>query len=256
MEKLQHAAKSGFEEVQHVSHWIKSNLPSLKLAKDIDFSSTENDCFSQQLLPTNQLKSEYSALKTTGDGNCLFRAASILACGDEERHDEMRVRAVVELACNSQFYLDDRDISARIQVQEQLIYACNGKAISRGKVNMKDVSAIFQAEVVDICKRSTFASYWQLQALGTVFDRQVRSVLPQCGSEDIRKYFDAVIFPREFNPESEPLVIMWTTTKDCNTSEFLPNHFVPLIPANKSSSFRDGEIAVHASLLTNLCCHS
>lgn len=245
MEKLQQAASKRFDDVQRASTWIKSNLPSLKLAEDIDFSSNETDDFSQRLIPNN-LPSHYVALKTTGDGNCLFRAASVLAFGDESKHEEMRVRTVVELACNSSFYLKDPDISSRIHAQEQVIYAHHGTRIS-GKVNMKDVPSIFQAEVLDTCKSSTHASYWHLQALGTVFNRRVRSVYPQCGSEVIRKYFDAVILPQEYDSEKEPLVIMWTSTKKFHPellAEFQPNHFVPLIPSNKSESFRNGEIAV------------
>ena len=247
MEKLQDAASSGFKDVHSMCTSIQSKLPSLELAEYIDFSSNEIDDISQKLIPTNQA-SDYVALRTTGDGNCLFRAASMLAFGDENRHEEMRVRTVVELACNSSFYLDDPDISSRIQAQEQLIYARHGKKRNSGEVNMKDVASIFQAEVVGTCNLSTEASYWHLQALGAVFHRRVRSVYPQCGSEVIRKYFDAVICPREFDPEKEPLVIMWTNTKGCNTTEFQPNHFVPLTP-NKIRSSRDGEIALHALLL-------
>ena len=44
-------------------------------------------------------------VKVLGDGNCLFRSASKLVFGNEGHHIEMRARCVVELLCESDYYL-------------------------------------------------------------------------------------------------------------------------------------------------------
>ena len=39
-----------------------------------------------------------------GDGNCLYRSASSLVCGNESRHLELRLRTAIELCKNLQHY--------------------------------------------------------------------------------------------------------------------------------------------------------
>ena len=43
-----------------------------------------------------------------GDGNCLFRAFSMVLFGDEDHHTELRIRSICELAKNEKQYLDNR----------------------------------------------------------------------------------------------------------------------------------------------------
>ena len=48
----------------------------------------------------------YQAVVTTGDGNCLFNSVSYLLCGQESLAAELRLRTLIELTCNKQFYLE------------------------------------------------------------------------------------------------------------------------------------------------------
>jgi len=80
---------------------------------DIDFDSCE-------LIPT-ECFGEFVALKTRGDGNCCFRAASILFFGSEERHLEIRVRTIIILALHSFFYLADEDVISRMEAEMAII---------------------------------------------------------------------------------------------------------------------------------------
>lgn len=189
---------------------------------------------SQKLIPTGKLDGEYVALCTTGDGNCLFRAASILAHGDESKHQEMRVRTLLELGCNKSHYLADPNIKERIRFQEEYIRGKSGvKGISKlsGEFDKTGLEEVFKAEVCETCKDSTWASYWHLHALATVFHRPVRSVFPESRRESLVSHFNAVIHPREGYSMMHPLVIMWTSTGSWETTG--PNHFVPLVPADK-----------------------
>ena len=239
MERIRHVAGQCFENVQRVCTSIEDNLSSLELNEDIDFCSSEDevDWDSQKLLPQSKTY-EYFARKTTADGNCFFRAASLLAFGNENRHEEMRVRILVELAVHNAFYLNDNDICRRIAVQEQELLPSVGKITS--EMNIDLVKTVLENEVRDTAHTSSWASYWHLQALGAVLNCPVQSVYPECGGSEVRKYFDAVIRPRRCDPGKKPISIMWTQIGG-NGIKFVPNHFVPLISARKRT---DGEINI------------
>ena len=106
MEEIRRAAEEGFECVRTACNLIKDKLPPLQLNEDVEFSSNEVDHYSQSLVPNTE--AGVCALKTIGDGNCFYRAASVLAFGHQHNHEEMRLRIVVELATNSAFYLQDK----------------------------------------------------------------------------------------------------------------------------------------------------
>ena len=55
-----------------------------------------------------QLSQNFEPLRTTGDGNCLFRAISLAMYGVEERHIELRLRSVLEVVNNSHYYHENR----------------------------------------------------------------------------------------------------------------------------------------------------
>ena len=92
-------------------------------------------------------------MKTTGDGNCLYRAASIHLCGTEEKHIELRVRSIVELATH---YLADEDLLARIAAQERVL---NMRWIQIGSVvNAEIINHVFEQEIIDSCVLNSWAS--------------------------------------------------------------------------------------------------
>ncbi|XP_067029842.1 uncharacterized protein [Acropora muricata] len=229
MKQIQRAKGSGFECLQSACNSIKDKLPPLVLHEDIDFSSNKIDTYSQKLVPVTKA-SAYRALKTTGDGNCFFRAASILAFGHQGKHEEMRLRTVVELATNSEFYLQDKDNERRIVAQEQVFIQSSEQ--NSVKIDRNILKTEFETDVLTTASLSTRASDWHLQALGTVLNRQVQSVFPECGRAEAREYYDAPFCPRRYDPEKDCVTIMWTRTGG-DTTPFIPNHFIPLISVDK-----------------------
>ena len=127
------------------------------------------DQHSQQLIPGNM--DDKLAIRTTGDGNCCFRTASIL-CGRQDRNIELRVRTVIELAKHSVFYLGDEHLIARIQAQERFLGG-NPDSASSDISNPGILTAVFEAEVMNscTCRKNTWASMWHLQALSSVLGR-------------------------------------------------------------------------------------
>lgn len=195
---------------------------------------------SQKLIPTGKLNGKYVALLTKGDGNCLYRAASILAFGDESKHLEMRVRTVVELACNKSHYLNVPNIEERIRAIERYIQrksSREGRDKCSGELNKSVLEVEFEEEVRDTCKYSAWASDWHLQVLPTVFRRPVKIIFPE-GIRGLDEFFND-IRPRDRCAVLEPLVIMWTSTEP--SDEKVLNHFVPLVPASEVCSLGKGK---------------
>ena len=46
------------------------------------------------------------ALKSTGNGNCLYNSASLLLCGNESRSEGLRILVAGELYFNAEYYAD------------------------------------------------------------------------------------------------------------------------------------------------------
>ena len=99
LKKLQDASEVGFDDLCNKANQLRPDIPPLTMRRKGNFV-LDIDEKSQKPIPTGKLNGEYVSLHTNGDRNCLYRAASILACEDESKLLEMRVRTVAELACN------------------------------------------------------------------------------------------------------------------------------------------------------------
>ena len=62
------------------------------------------DQFSSALIPSEE--AGMKALKTSGDGNCLYNSASVLIQGDESTNLVLRLLTAVELYLNPEYYAD------------------------------------------------------------------------------------------------------------------------------------------------------
>ena len=239
LKDLLEASQAGFGSLCLRANQLKREIPPLTLKEKGNFVS-DIDEKSQKLIPTGKLNGEYVALRTKGDGNCLYRAASILACGHERKHLEMRVRTVVELACHKSHYLNVPNIEERICAIEQYIQrksSREGRDKYSEELNKSVLEVDFEEEVRDTCKYSAWASDWHLQVLPTIFRRPVKIVFPE-GIRELDEFFND-IRPRDRCSMLEPLVIMWTSTEP--SEEMVLNHFVPLVPLGNVCSLGKGK---------------
>ena len=80
---------------------------SASLSRNFDFTSLTPRCdnVAKTLVPEAFVK-DYIPLTSTGNGNCLFNSISLLLCGSEKLANELRLRTVLELAGNFNFYAD------------------------------------------------------------------------------------------------------------------------------------------------------
>ena len=61
------------------------------------------DLAATQLYPEDAPRG-YVPLAVEGDGNCLFRSASVLVYGDQGHHKELRDLVMKEMKNNAEFY--------------------------------------------------------------------------------------------------------------------------------------------------------
>ena len=82
---LQTAANYGFKTLVAACVIVDQLLPSLQTPENVMHGSLTIDVSSCDLIPTEHY-AEFVALKTFGDGNCCFRAASLTLLGTEQNH--------------------------------------------------------------------------------------------------------------------------------------------------------------------------
>ena len=71
LKDLQEASRAGFDDLCIRANQLKREIPSLTLKEKGNFVP-DIDEKSQKLIPTGKLNGKYVALRTKGDGNCLY----------------------------------------------------------------------------------------------------------------------------------------------------------------------------------------
>lgn len=74
----------------------------------------DENSVAQHYLDRYHLKSGTTlrTLRTTGDGDCLFNAASIILCGDESMGSELKYKCCIEMVLNGKEIQNRRDRAA------------------------------------------------------------------------------------------------------------------------------------------------
>ena len=122
---LQTAGNYGFKTLVDACVIVERLLPPLQTPSSVVHRPLSIDFCSCGLIPLEHV-SEFVALKTFGDGNCCFRAASLMLFGNELYHLELRVRTIVELAKHSFYYLADCEVIPRMEAEMAML---SGQAV-------------------------------------------------------------------------------------------------------------------------------
>ena len=85
-------------------------------------------------------------------------------------------RCIIELALHATYYLSDDDLLARIRAQEEFLTSspCGEVSVQGAEV----INKAYEQDVISTCSQGSYASMWQILALGAVVDRKVKSVYP------------------------------------------------------------------------------
>jgi hypothetical protein len=177
-------------------------------------------------------------VKIYGDGNCLPRTGSVFAFGDEESHEEIRARIIIESVNNIEKYLDSRLLSEGVNEKHNLaeIYAQYSDSYTPGiTLTNSYIRRLFETEILSICKRSSYMGIWQLHALAVVLRSNIYSVHPVYGGYNTRKHLNRKISPSSDIAAEADIHIMWSHTRGKAVREavWAPNHFVALLPMDK-----------------------
>ncbi|KAJ7351071.1 hypothetical protein OS493_037024 [Desmophyllum pertusum] len=158
---------------------------------------------------------DFKPVTCYGDGNCLFRAFSIIFFGNEDHHTEFCIRAVCELAKNEKDYLSNyylHSLMGAKNVVENLLP-------SSVFVNVKDSSSSYRRDVLRTLKSFTFAHMWHMFSLANVLGCTVQSVYPDVQNPGTNRFLlDISIRPAvAASTSTEPSVRLqdaaWATVK-------------------------------------------
>jgi len=146
----------------------------------------------------------YTPVATVGDGNCLYRAASLALHGSQDYHIYLRLITAMELICHRNTYTDatmlpdsnyDHMLSSALQVGE-------------------------------------YSEMGHVYALSAAIGAPIQSYMPQAGITGCENPYARTVYGRDVRPTAAPkFMLMWTmTTKPARWHDFAPNHFVFMSP--------------------------
>lgn len=249
-----HVQKMAFSSLQSFRNLLLSGdeTNALKCFNELDTCSIiQSDAVDLTQLPWGDLAAKPSrnpvALKSTGNGNCLYNSASLLLCGDESRSQGLRILVAGELYFNAEYYADHeifrntvRELS---EVQESTLFtvglSVDGDQILAGGGSTIDA---IKAEALAGCKNGVWGSLVHMMALASVIRQPIYSLYPEVNFL-YRPLMHKLLNPREASLDGkvEPFFIPWSRGGSLDNRPnawFTPNHFVPVIWIHEASCSR------------------
>jgi hypothetical protein len=153
----------------------------------------------------------YTPIKTIGDGNCLFRSISKCLNGSEEQHILLRLLSALELIENESYYKSDQFLA-----DDRILKAEYSNLLH-------DVIGLYTWSVVEL-----------IFVVSAVIKKCIKSYYPpQPFSDYTSEVLTRRVVGRGCKDMSPDITIMWSQMSRSEIIGLEPNHFVPLIPANK-----------------------
>jgi hypothetical protein len=181
------------------------------------------DRYSQELLLQDSELSKQSlyASSVTGDGNCLFNAASWHIAGNESIATELRVRTAIEM-------VDNENLHAHRARSNRFELYC----------------ATYEDSIVACAKPSGDSNMFTISALASVLHRPIISLYPRINhihnpyTDTFNMTLNPIGMKRDLQLIHEPIYIMWTRSGGGDIDQhWRPNHFVPVVCGFSASDF-------------------
>lgn len=146
----------------------------------------------------------YSPRSAIGDGNCLYRAASLAMFGSQDHHFYLRLLTAMELIENKDSYDSPTRFDFLLPSYDQIVQNATKCYVQSDMVHMYALSA----------------------ALSEV----IQSYMPPTSVIDMGNPYTKLVAGRNVYPAGQArFTIMWTMMSNItNVSDFIPNHFVYL----------------------------
>ena len=223
---------------QAVDHILDKGMRGLDERREVHFKEGSDviDVNSKKIYPKDDPKG-LTPVVTTGDGNCLTRALSRVYFGNEEHHEEVRVRLIIEAVKNKKQYLGSRDLNLGAEV-------CYGHAhmaqvwtqfspyFNPGtKITDDLMEGLYDLDVMEMCKANSELGIFQLAQAANVFSSRIRCVVPDKGIGDHRNDFNRMFYPLDIQKRNHAghfigMSIMFTKARSGGSL----THFVALLP--------------------------
>ncbi|CAG8640123.1 4176_t:CDS:2, partial [Paraglomus occultum] len=150
---------------------------------------------------------------TTGDGACLFNAASLFLVANESLSLILRAATVHELLSYPEFYL-------RLPVF-MTDWPWSNAALNANNQNDPDNSqyrkaSIYKNEVADFCAPNAYSPLLAVYGLASAISRPINSIYPPNSESP----YHQLILPRQVNHFQPPINIMWVNIVITTQAEF------------------------------------
>ena len=182
---------------------------------------------------------KYKAVKTTGNGDCLYNAASLTLVGNESYATLLRLLVALELALNADFYAQHPKCTyfpAGGRHPNTVFSLCLTNSSNRVFHDTEhDRKFAILSEAWVASKPKEWSGYLHLTARATVLARPVFSSYPNCQTW-IRDFLHGIIYPQMATFSVEPVFLLWSREGSDNRpgAWYEPNHSVPLYSAEAS----------------------
>lgn len=169
---------------------------------------------------------KHSPRSVVGDGNCLYRAASLAMYGVEDEHLKLRLLTSLEIilhrpqydSCHPEFSDPIQDYRVIVSPYNEFLKCA--------------------------CKENSYSDLLHMYALSAVIGSPLRSYLPPASPNPfLSEPFTRIVVGRGVRGTASPVItFMWSQTGFKNSKYFAPNHFVPLLRVSESESESTVEI--------------
>ena len=161
-------------------------------------------------------------LYASPDGHCLFHSMSILLCRNESLSTELRVRCLIEMVKNEEWY--------RNQHKED---------------DLQLISGTFWESVYD-CATGGYSHPYAIHAIASVLEKEIVSVYPPVNGmlDSAVRILSCSFKPRlTKNKKIEKVYVMWTSVEEPEPEKtWTPNHFVPLVQIEQDNVCMVGDL--------------
>lgn len=218
-----------------------SQYPDVAIVNNLAFDDEMVHSYSQSIWPSD-IKPILVPLKTEGDGNCLYRAVSLMCSGSESHHMELRARTTCELVLHPDFYVSLEKCSAldpdgKLMKNFVVASSQNFPQVSHTDSHSHVCKTVFEMDCLESSVDGTWTGMWHIYGIASVLGMPVQSIYPNFSSvKRIRPAMNCTVLPRvekACNPACK-FTVMWSRiSKPSNKlSQWSPNHFVPCVPSS------------------------